>query len=186
MRGRRRQLVSVALFAGLAAACWPAVASAASTYGPSWGRFTAAFPSTPTESGNLAKQLKDVPGATAGYGFAVTNDKHIFSSSSSGPTVPTYEVVTVRFKSASGADSAIASVRKQLSGPTSVKVGGATGFKAFGAVPASAKTEGHAATAAYTLGVMFLTKGSTGYQVVVATPTSGAAKAFVSSVRPVS
>jgi hypothetical protein len=186
MRGSRRQLVAAALFAVLAAGAWPASASGATTYGPSWGKFTAVFPSAPTPSGNLAKQLTDVKGAISGYGFAVTNDKHLFDTSSSGPTVPTYEVVAVRFTSASVASSAIASVRKQLSSPKNVAVGGANGFKAFGSVPGTAKSKGHAATKGYTLGVEFLTRGSTGYQVVVATRASAAARAFVSSVRPVS
>jgi hypothetical protein len=185
MRGRRGRLISVVLFACLALAV-PTSASGATTYGPSWGKFTADFPSAPTASGNLAKQLTAVKGAEAGYGFAVTTDKHLFDSSSSGPTVPTYEVVAVQFSSASLASSATAAVRKELSSPTSVTVGGAKGFKAFGSVPATAKSKSHAATKAYTLGVEFLTKGSTGFQVVVSTRTAAAAKAFVSSVRPVS
>ena len=186
MRRRRQRLISLALLGGLLGWGWPAMSSAATTYGPSWGRFTAAFPSTPTESGNLLKQLTGVKGAVAGYGFAVTKDKHLFSSSSTGPTVPTYEVVTVQFSSADVASSAIASVRKQLSNPKNVTVGAAKGFKAFGTVAATKKSKGHAATKGYTLGVEFLTKASTGYQVVVETSTSAAATAFVASVRPVS
>jgi hypothetical protein len=185
MRGSRRQLVAVALFCCLAVGAWPASASGATTYGPSWGRFTVQFPSTPTESGNLAKQLTTVKGAVAGYGFAVSHDKDLFDASSTGPTVPTYEVVSVQFTTASAASSAIATVHKDLSSSTQVAVGGAKGFKAFGSVPAAAATEGHAATKAYTLGVEFLTRGTTGYQVVVATRTSKAAEAFVSTFRPV-
>jgi hypothetical protein len=186
MRGSRRQLVAVALFCCLAVGAWPVSASGATTYGPSWGRFTVQFPSTPTKSGNLAKQLTTVKGAVTGYGFAVTKDKDLFDSSSTGPTVPTYEVVTVQFTSASAASSAIATVRKDLSSSKNVAIGGAKGFKAFGSVPAAAASEGHAATKAYTLGVEFLTRGTTGYQIVVAVRTLTAAKTFVSTFRPVS
>ncbi len=185
MRGIRVRSASVAILVAVLAGAWPGPGGAASVYGPKWGRFTAAFPSAPVKSGNLLKQLTGVQGATAGFGYAVTKDKHLFSAKSSGPTVPTYEVVAVRFTSASVASSAIGGVRKQISHPIDVHVAGATGFKAFGSVPGTAKSKGHSATKGYTLGVEFLTRGSTGYQIVVAVRPASAAKAFIASVKPV-
>lgn len=185
MRGIPVRGAVVALVGAVVAFGAPTVTAAATLYGPSWGHFTAAFPSKPTKSGDLSGQLTAVHGATAGYGYAVTKDKHLFSASSSGPTVPTYEVVAVKFTSATKASAAISGVRTQITHPLTVDVNGAKGFKAFGTVAGTAKTETHAATRGYTLGVMFLTKGSTGFQVVVATRTAAAAKAFVASVRPV-
>ncbi|MGH9047800.1 MAG: hypothetical protein ACRDVW_10895 [Acidimicrobiales bacterium] len=162
------------------------VSSASSTYGPSWGRFTAGFTSNP-RSQHLVKQVKTVPGAINGYGYAVTADKHIFSSTStSNPPVPTEEVVAVRFRSTSAAAKAIAGVRKELSKPANVSVDGAKGFQALGRVAATAKTSTQAASKAFTLGVRFLVKGTTGYQVVVAASTAAKAKAFLVSVKPAS
>jgi hypothetical protein len=158
------------------------------TYGPTWGRFTAGFPSKPDVTSALTSELGHAPGSTAACGYAVSSDHQLFSSNSTNSAVPTYETVVVRFKSAADATSYVHD--QNLMHATPITVNGATGITLTTVTPGTPSGKSGPTVPAANVGVLAVARAGVVYLAFAATATTAAppptASAFVASVTPVS
>jgi len=172
--GRRGAVV---LGAVLLAVVVPAAAGAAGrSYGPSWGRFEASFPSAPVAAVVPSAELSGLTGALAARSYAVST---VPISSASALSAPTYEVVVVRFHTAAQATKVVKEASKDYPHMAKVSAGGASGVEHTGVAAATAESK------AFSFGVLFASRGAEAFEVVVATATASPVPRFLRSFRPV-
>jgi len=157
-------------------------AGSASTYGPSFGQFTATFPSTPKSASNTKEVLSGFPsGVKLGTAYWVSPAADPLKSGSKTPSAPTYLVVVGKANSASQGTAFVASI-KQAPGAKPITVNGAKGYTFTSTekgLSANAASDPNA-----TEGYIFVAKGTTLYAVIVVAKTADAARQFLSSFKP--
>jgi len=179
-------VVVAAVAGGVYAATKGGGSTSGTTYGPSWGQFTAAFPSPPTEA-DPAQVLSGFKGATAAAGYEVSPQSvtEVFSPTAPVPPPPTYVVAVIQFSSASELQALAGEVDKKLQ-LTSITVAGNPGYREV--IPAS--TFGQQSQSKVTdpnafVGVEYFIKGNVLYSPIVIASTTSEATAFLDSVQPV-
>jgi hypothetical protein len=156
--------------------------SSASTYGPSFGKFTATFPSTPHSASNTKEVLSGFPtGVKVGTAYWISPTADPLSSSAKTPAPPTYLVVVGQANSASQGSSFVGSI-KQAPGAKTITVNGAKGYTFSSTEKTLSKNE--ATDPSATEAFLYVAKGSTLYAVIVVTKTAAEAKQFLSSFKP--
>jgi hypothetical protein len=154
----------------------------ASTYGPSFARFTATFPSAPHSASDSKEVLSGFPsGVKTGTAYWVSPIADPLKSSSKTPPAPTYLVVVGQASSAPQGVT-FASTIKQAPGAKPITVNGAKGYTFTSTeknLSASAASDPNA-----TEGYIFVAKGTTLYAVIVVADTAAAARQFLSSFKP--
>jgi hypothetical protein len=153
-----------------------------STYGPSFGKFTATFPSTPQTATDTKEVLSGFPtGVTSGTAYWVSPIADPLKSSTKTPPAPTYLVVVGKAKSAAQAATFTSSI-KQAPGSKPITVNGATGYTFSSSEKNLGQNQATDPTA--TESITFVTKGTIMYAVIVVAKTAAAAQQFQSSFKP--
>ena len=162
--------------------------SATTRYGPSWGTFSAAFPSTATPA--TSAQMREIggqfPHVTSAEAFYVSpSNEDIFAAGSAVPAPPTDAVLVMRFSSVSDVNTNMSQLRSHLPGVTQVTVNGNAGLRILGPAATSPLAEGAKVTdkSSY-LGVLLLQHGDVLYEAEAITATSAEASSFLASVKP--
>ena len=154
----------------------------ASTTGPSYGRFSVSFPSSPGSASNTKEVLSGFPpGMKAASAYWVSPVADPLGSSSSAPPAPTYLVVVGRATSAKQANSFTNSI-KAAPGAAAVSVGRAKGYRLVGTE--KQLTQGTAKDPGATEAFMYLSKGTSLYAVIVISDSRSKALGFLGSFRP--
>jgi len=157
-------------------------------YGPSWGIFTAAFPSTAkaattAQMREIGGQFPHVTSAEAFYVSPSTED--IFAGGSAVPPPPTDAVLVMRFASVSDVTANMSELKSHLPGVTAVTVNGNDGLRILGPTSTSPLAAGAKVTDENTyLGVLLLQHGDVLYEAEAVTATSAEASRFLSSIKP--
>jgi hypothetical protein len=170
--------------AGLVAALsWAAVTPPAGAtvhpYGPSWGRFTVAFPSRPAQSSLKSELSQHCVDAQGAEGLVVSKAKDVFADTATPPS-PTYAVVVARFGNAKAAGKCLVSQRAEFVKPMVLTVAGVKAYEEVGAVPSSIS----GSSKPETLAVLLLLAGRNLYQAEAIAGTKAGATGFVRSFRP--
>jgi hypothetical protein len=154
----------------------------ASTYGPSFGKFTATFPSTPKSASNTKEVLSGFPtGVKVGTAYWVSPTADPLKSNAKTPPPPTYLVVVGQANSASQGTSFVGSI-KGAPGAKPITVNGAKGYTFSSTEKALSKNE--ATNPSATEAFLYVAKGNTLYAVIVVAKTAAEAKQFLSSFKP--
>jgi hypothetical protein len=180
----RRFLVAAGcLFGALAiVAGSSSVGGATTTLGPSYGKFTISFPSSPKSESNTKEVMSGFPsGMKSATAYWVSPVADPLGSSSAAPPAPSYLVVVGQAKSAKQANAFTAAI-KSVPGTKKVTVNGANGYQFVGTEKqlsqSAAKDPG--ATEAF----MYLSKGTTLYAVIVISDSHPQALSFLGSFQP--
>jgi hypothetical protein len=188
---KRSLLVMAVLAAGAVTlgACGGSSASSTSTaatsasFGPSYGRFNAAFPSKPTSSSNTKEVLSGFPaGVTTGTAYWVSPVADPLQANAKTPPPPTYVVVVGKALTQAQVSTFTSSI-KALPGAKSVTIDGARGYTFSGTEKKLDQND--ATNPAATEAFMFLSKGMTLYAVIVVHDKTATALQFLKSFQPV-
>jgi hypothetical protein len=184
---KRSLLVMAVLAAGAVTlgACGGSSSSTGATagsYGPSYGRFNADFPSQPKSSTDTKEVLSGFPpGVKTGTAYWVSPVADPLKGGGKTPPTPTYVVVVG--KAATEAQvSTFTSSFKTVPGAKPVTRNGAQGYQFSGTEKSINKDDD--TDPAATEGFMFLTKGMTLYAAIVVNDKSAAALQFLKSFQP--
>jgi hypothetical protein len=181
-------ILATALGAALMAACGSSGSGASSaTYGPSWARFTAAFPSTPqaATSSEIQEIKAQFTSASEVAGYALSPQKDIFAAKSPVPGPVTFGVVIVRYPQASTVSQNLSLLKSHLSGATSLTVAGHPAIRLIGLAKTSPLTAGQKLTdPSATVGIELVGHGSTLFIVQVVTTSTSAASTLLKSFKP--
>jgi len=180
---KRRFLGSAGgLFVALAIVACSGSAGGAVTTGPSYGKFTVLFPSSPTSESNTKEVMSGFPsGVKSATAYWVSPVADPLGSGSSAPPAPSYLVVVGQAKSSKVATSFTSAIKSEP-GTHKVDVNGANGYKFVGTEkqlnPSAAKDP--RATEAF----LYLSRGTTLYAVIVLSDSHSQALSFLNSFRP--
>jgi len=162
--------------------------AAATSYGPSWGQFTAAFPSTarPATTAQMIEIGKQFPHVSSAVAFYVSpSSEDIFAANSAVPPPPTDAVLVMRFSSVSDVTTIMTDLKSHLSGVTRVTINGNAGIRILGPTSSSPLAQGAKVTDPNTfLGALLLQHGDVLFEAEAITTTSAAASGFLSSIKP--
>lgn len=179
---KRKVLVAFVAAAALVLGACGGSSISSSTLGPSYGKFTVAFPSTPTSASNTKEVLSGFPsGVTGATAYWVSPVADPLSSTSKTPPAPSYLVVVGHASSASEAAAFTSSI-KQVAGAKPVTVDGATGYTFSGTE--KNLNQGGATNPSATEAFMYLSKGTTLYALIVIANSASEAQQFLNSFKP--
>jgi hypothetical protein len=154
----------------------------ASTYGPSFGKFTVTFPSTPHSATDTKEVLSGFPsGVKSGTAYWVSPAADPLTSSSKVPPAPTYLVVVGKATSASQGATFTATI-KPAPGAKAITVNGAKGYTFSSTEKTLSQKD--ATDPSATEAFLYVAKGTTLYAVIVVAKTAAEAKQFLSSFKP--
>ncbi len=160
----------------------------AGAYGPSWAKFSAAFPTTPTvASGVTLNEVKtEFQTASAVSADFVSSSTAMFAPLAAVPDPPVYVVIVAEYAKASEVASELTQVDR-LPSVTKTEVNGFSGIKVVQLASASVFTQDLKLDDpnAY-IGAMFIGSGRLLFQAEAITTTSAEASNFLSSLKPAS
>lgn len=186
---KRSLLVMAVLAAGAVtlSACGGSTASSSTaatsaSYGPSYARFNADFPSQPKSSSDSKEVLSGFPaGVTTGTAYWVSPVADPLKANGKTPPSPTYVVVVGKALTQAQVSNFISGI-KAAPEAKAVTRNGAQGYKFSGTEKGLDQSD--ATDPAATEAFMFLSKGMTLYAVIVVNDKSAAALQFLNSFQP--
>ena len=174
----------LAVLVGVVAIASASPVSAASVYGPSWGRFSINFPSTPTSFTNTPAVRKVLSGYSAVYAYTVASPSDAFTLPVT-PKPPAFWVIVAK-PSPKFTVTQFMNVGKMLTAAKRETIGGLTAYVSIFPettkyLQASVITDKNA-----TEGLLFTHKGTTLYLVEAVGTQAATVHAFLFSFRPAS
>ena len=158
--------------------------SAAVVYGPSWGRFSINFPSTPTVFNNTPAVRKVLSGYSSAYAYTVASPSDPFALKVTAKPPAVWVIVA---KPGSGISlTQFLNIGKSLNGAKRETIGGLTAYVSIFPettkyLRASVITDKNA-----TEGLLFTHKGTTLYLAEAVATQASTVRAFLLSFRPAS